>query len=383
MPIVLAKCTECGGTIKVESDKKLAVCENCGQPFVVEEAINNFTNYYETNYITNNNTTHNYSDGTVVNVYEDNNKDFVIEGGVLKKYCGESINVVIPKNVIEIDSKCFDGLAIKTVNIAASVRAIDDWAFSNCSSIESIIVDDENKHFSVDNGVLINKVDKSIIKATNRIINYVIPNSINKINASAFENCEVLKNIIIPEGVKIIGHNSFRNCESLLSINLPDSLIEIGIGAFENCKSLKEISIPKSVEMICDESFKGCNLSSIKIERNYYFDCQIHENIKRLQIPASIIESNNSHRLYHTFEEIEVIYDGYISKNALDECRYWLCNNKIVGSSKKKIEEKIKENEIEERKSNNLCQYCGGKFYYPYPILNTQQCQDCGKKKDY
>lgn len=73
MPLVLAKCTECGGTIKVESEQKLGVCEHCGEPFVVEDAIQTFNTYYQT---TNNyNTTHNYGDGAVVNIVDEKNND--------------------------------------------------------------------------------------------------------------------------------------------------------------------------------------------------------------------------------------------------------------------------------------------------------------------
>lgn len=87
MPFVQAKCPECGGMLAVDNSKKAAVCQFCGEAFIVQETINN----YITNNITNNNTTHNYGEGAVVNVFEDNSKDFVIEAGVLKKYHSVSI----------------------------------------------------------------------------------------------------------------------------------------------------------------------------------------------------------------------------------------------------------------------------------------------------
>lgn len=52
MPLVPAKCPECGGTINIDSAKKAVICEYCKQPFIVEEAINNFNTTYN---ITNNN----------------------------------------------------------------------------------------------------------------------------------------------------------------------------------------------------------------------------------------------------------------------------------------------------------------------------------------
>ena len=392
MPLVLAKCPECGGTIKVESEKKLGVCENCGEPFMVEEAINNFTNYYTNNYITNNNTTHNYGDGAVVNVYENSSENFEIVAGVLKKYKGKSADVIIPNNVDKIGSMCFAHLPIKSIYVSASVTDIDDHAFSDCAaSIESIQVDSQNECFVVDNGVLICKMNKSIVKAISSLSNYAIPNGIDRINSYAFANCKKLKNVTIPKSVKTIGAACFENCESLLSIELPDGLTEIGFSAFENCKSLKNISIPKSVEQDSFD-FEGCNLDSIKIERNYYLRF-VHNNVRRLIIPSSIffaedrdIHSSVCHKEYILFKEIEVIYDGKMSEKALEkyEVESLLKNNRIVGPSKKIIQEKVAQKKAQEWRKQGLCQYCGGRFVYPiFETFGKGKCKNCGRKKDY
>lgn len=63
MPLVPAKCPECGGNINIDSSKKAAVCEYCKQPFIVQEAINNFNTTYN---IVNNNDIK----ADVVNVYD-------------------------------------------------------------------------------------------------------------------------------------------------------------------------------------------------------------------------------------------------------------------------------------------------------------------------
>lgn len=240
MPLVLAKCTECGGTIKVESEKKLGVCEHCGEPFVVEDAINNFTNYYTTNYITNNNTTHNYGDGAVVNVYEDTNKDFVIEVGVLKEYHGASVDVVIPDGVVEIQNECFKDLKIKSVIIPDSVTSIGNGAFSNCKSLISIKVDDNNNIYASDNGVLFNKDKTILIKYPigKSDTEYNILDSVTSIDVSAFEYCTNLTSVTIPDKVTSIGNYAFYGCTSLASVIIPESVTSIGNDAFKNCTNL-------------------------------------------------------------------------------------------------------------------------------------------------
>ena len=53
MALVPAKCTQCGGQIKVDDSKEAGICKHCGMPFITEKAINNYTTTYNvTNNIT-------------------------------------------------------------------------------------------------------------------------------------------------------------------------------------------------------------------------------------------------------------------------------------------------------------------------------------------
>lgn len=63
--LVPAKCTECGGNININPEERLSICEYCGRPFVVQEAIQNFNTTY--------NITTNISNeikADVINVYD-------------------------------------------------------------------------------------------------------------------------------------------------------------------------------------------------------------------------------------------------------------------------------------------------------------------------
>lgn len=42
MPLVNAKCTNCGASLKVDSNKDAAICEHCGSAYIVEKAVNNY-----------------------------------------------------------------------------------------------------------------------------------------------------------------------------------------------------------------------------------------------------------------------------------------------------------------------------------------------------
>lgn len=130
MPLVPAKCPECGGNIKIDSDKKVAICEFCKQPFIVEVAINNFNTTYN---ITNNNEIK----ADVVNVYESkDNVDALIKRMFMfleignwdnaKEYC-ERILDVEPENAYAYVGKLMVDLKVKEKsNLAEENRSFED-----------------------------------------------------------------------------------------------------------------------------------------------------------------------------------------------------------------------------------------------------------------
>lgn len=231
MPFVQAKCPECGGMLAVDADKKAAVCQFCGEAFIVQEAINNYNTYNTTN--NNYNTTHQYGDGTVVNVYEDNSKDFVIEAGVLKEYHGESVDVIVPNNVFEIGDKAFEGMKIKKIVLHNGITVIGNCAFQKCIELKSII----------------------------------IPNTVKIIKYGAFLDCENIMDITIPSQTLEIGALAFSGCKRLSKLVIENGVKTIDTGAFRWCSNLLEITLPQSITYIGPEAFRGCDkLSSINYD---------------------------------------------------------------------------------------------------------------------
>lgn len=223
MPLVQAKCTNCGANLEIDNTKDAAICPYCGTAFVVEKAINNY------------NTTNQIQAG-VVNVYGGNGADFVIRGGVLEKYNGAAMEIVVPNSVKIIGEDAFTGcIGITTVVLPDSVQEIrsgshERGAFAGCTAMTSI----------------------------------VIPNSVQKIGSLAFKDCKSLASVTIPDSVQTIGWGAFSGCSSLTSVKIPDSVQKIGSGAFEDCSSLSSIIIPNSIQEIA--LFSGCSsLTSVKI----------------------------------------------------------------------------------------------------------------------
>lgn len=205
-------------------------------------------------------------------------------------------NIHIPDTVTEIGAFAFQNcINIEEIIIPQNVSVIRNEVFDGCINLKDIIVDEYNKYFVSNNGVLFSK-DKSELLAypagkksttydipdtvkkiyrsafaRNNYLEYInIPNNVTEIGYMAFYNCRSLLTITIPDSVKeISGGNCFGNCVSLTEVNLSNSVTKISTGDFRNCASLKKIVVPNSVIAVGSSAFEGCDsLENVIIGKN-------------------------------------------------------------------------------------------------------------------
>ena len=234
MPLVNAKCTNCGATLTIDNNKDVAICQYCNSAFIVERAISNYN-------ITNN------INASVVNIYgnDTNNHDFIIEAGKLIAYKGSSPDVVIPDEVFLIGRNAFTKSTIRSVTFHKGKLAIEES--KEITDIKSPI--------------------EAAFYGCNNLESLIIPGNIKDIPDLCFYCCKNLKKVVIKEGVCSIGRDSFSNCENLKTISLPNSLREIKESAFSLCSSLSSITIPPNVKVIRNRTFDSCSsLSKVIIE---------------------------------------------------------------------------------------------------------------------
>jgi hypothetical protein len=119
------------------------------------------------------------------------------------------------------------------VDIGSDVTRIEDLAFQNCTSLNTV---------------------------------NIIGNNLRTIGNNAFENCTAITSIIIPSGVTSMGYYAFFGCNALASITIPNSVTSIGALAFYTCRALTSITIPNTMNTIAQSTFYGCiNLNSVTI----------------------------------------------------------------------------------------------------------------------
>ena len=174
---------------------------------------------------------------------------------------------------------------IQKIVIGQGVTSIGEFAFSGCSSLNSISIPDS-----------VTVVGTGAFADCKNLTSVTLPNSVTHLYAHAFENCtglthitmsekiytikemafrycRSLKSLVIPDSVTIIGEAAFEGCDNLTSITLPQKITSIEAKTFHSCFCLKSVIIPEKVNSIKERAFEECeSLESVTIKNP---DCQI------------------------------------------------------------------------------------------------------------
>ena len=248
--------------------------------------------------------------------------------------CSSLASIIIPNSVTSIGNYAFDGCSsLISITIPGSVTSIGDSAFSGCNSLTAINVDDENKTYSSNDGVLFNK-DKTELLCfpTGKSGKYIMPYGVTSINSCAFFYCSGLTSINIPYSVTYIGNYAFGGCSSLTSITIPDSVTSIEGEAFSDCSSLADITISNNITWIGFYMFSGCSsLTSItipngvtSIDSGAFGGCS---SLTSITIPDSVTDIGNA-----AFGGCSMLKNVYYYGNEDDK------NNISIGSNNTYLE---------------------------------------------
>lgn len=340
-------CDICGGTLIMQSGGKVAICDSCGMQYSVERIREKVQEIKGTVSI----------EGTV----KTQDADFIIRGGVLERYNGNDVHVIIPDSVVEIDKEAFARcVGIQSIIFPSSVKRVGTSAFCGCESLDGIKLPDE-----------IEEIGNNAFLGCRSLKQIDLPESLVLIGKWAFSMTGITS-ITIPSHVTRIGDGAFFECKALTEVSLPDGLKEIGNRAFYNCTRLEVINIPDQVEggkRKLENTFGFCTaLQKIVISEKQKERLFVGKGYQDALIPVRDI-----------FEEkIENDYaddDGYTTEYSYSDknCGSWYLK------FKRELEEENQRKTQERRRLEGKCQHCGGAF----SGLFTKRCTKCGKYKDY
>ena len=197
------------------------------------------------------------------------------------------------------------------VSISDGIEHIGDFPFALCEELVEIDVSQGNKVYASINGMLYNKLDKSVVCCPSTKKDAIIPEDTLTIASGAFYNCTVLSNVVFNSSVGSIGGSAFFKCNSLLKIEIPQSVTNIGGAAFRDCASLTNIVIPEKVASIESSVFDGCtSLKSISILNPFVEVCNsmLHDeegSLEEVVVPQCACERSNG---------IKFLFPGQYSK---------------------------------------------------------------------
>lgn len=118
------------------------------------------------------------------------------------------------KDVVSLSEEMFDGdNNIKEIEISKNISKIPNKLFIYCDRLEKIIVDEDNKTFYSNDGILLNKNATEIIyyPSNKHDENYTIPENVTKIKTNAFLNTKNLNNLHIGRNIEAIEEKGIFN----------------------------------------------------------------------------------------------------------------------------------------------------------------------------
>ncbi len=187
--------------------------------------------------------------------------------------CSSLKKVILSDRISTLQYATFaDCSSLKSVQLSKSLTAIQDRVFSNCTSLTTVkipknvsyiennaffnsvtafVVDENNKSFSSEDGVLYDEGKNTLLKFPSyKSGNYKTPDSVKEISENAFGSCHEIEKVTIGEGVT----KMFKMC-------------------FDG-SSVEEISLPSTLQVIRDQRviIDAPNLKSISVSaKNEHF----------------------------------------------------------------------------------------------------------------
>ena len=163
--------------------------------------------------------------------------------------CTNLVSIKIPSSMNKINIGTFSLCqSLTSIILPLSINEIDDCGFDDCSSLRSIII--QKSHDTQNSDLILNESES---------LPSIELSSLKIIGDFAFSGCSSIESLHLPSQMEFIGCGAFSDCTSLRSIILPSSVgfmkhsLTCSNKVFDNCCSIKKIMIQSSIHNIDPE----------------------------------------------------------------------------------------------------------------------------------
>lgn len=155
----------------------------------------------------------------------------------------DNTTAVIPEGVTSIGDYAFYNTGIGSAKFGTKLKTIGDGAFSNCLNMTAFKIAEGNTNFKTSSGLLLDNAGNFL----------AYPAGLDK-------------DVVMPEGITVIADKAFAD-SNIRSIHIPASVTEIGAEAFKNTTNLREVTFADNsrLSVIGDRAFQGSSLRKITI----------------------------------------------------------------------------------------------------------------------
>lgn len=195
--------------------------------------------------------------------------------------CTKLSTFTFGNNVKYIHNYLLEGCTggITSIIIPNSVTIINEGAFSGCSNLTDISVENRNTNYYSEDGVLFN-YDKTTLVCYPRSKTgsyIIIPNTVTRIGRAAFCGCSNLTSITIPNSATSIGNSAFSGCSGLTSL-VYDGTSEptIALDAFKYVNSSVKVCVP--------EDYSSTSFGEFSVYKG-------HSKVTDLSVPPTCTET--------------------------------------------------------------------------------------------
>lgn len=186
--------------------------------------------------------------------------------------CAALSEIQLPASLTSLGENCFSNCTnLTNFTVPAGLASMGDGCFSGCLSMKAYDVDSANVNFSVDQGVLYDKIRKWLLwyPCDSDMTAYTMSYGPVKIAEGAVQHARnlVTFDASAAEGVTTFSDYAFADCPNLTTVKVTNSFVGLGDHVFANCTALAEFEIKYTVTEIGEYCFRNCtSLKSMTLD---------------------------------------------------------------------------------------------------------------------